>query len=92
MSDVGVEIDGESIHVARAHDQGVIAHEVLQEVNLAVVGPISRIGADHFSFLPDGLKIVFRDRATMAFLTERQSADDVIFRMRGGDLRTSDLW
>ena len=38
------------------HDQGMVADEVLEVVDLAVVRPVGGVGADDLGVLPGGLK------------------------------------
>ena len=55
--------------MAGAHDQRVVAHEVLQVMDLPVVGAVGGIGRDDLGFLPGGLEVVLRDAAAVADTT-----------------------
>ena len=71
--------------MAGAHDERVIAHEVLQIVNLAVVGTVGRVGADDLGFLPGALEVILGDGAAVAEGAEGKGAVDVVFGVRGRD-------
>ena len=71
--------------MAGAHDERMVAHQVLQVVNLAVVGAVGRVGADDLGLLPGALEIILGDGAAVAEGAEGKGAVDMVLGVRGGD-------
>ena len=85
VDDVGIEVDDQAIALARAHDQRVVAHEVLQVMDLAVVGAVGRVVGDDLGVLPDALEVVFLHGAAVAFSPKCDGAADMVLRVRRGN-------
>src|SRR5687767_2454033 len=84
MRHLRLEVYRETVNVAGAHNQRMVAHEVLEIVNFAVVRAVCRVRAHDFSLLPVRLKIILRHAATMTLRSERERARHVVLRMRCG--------
>eukprot|EP01136_Pigoraptor_vietnamica_P032461 Opistho-1_new@94331 len=63
----------------------MIAGEHLDIVQLAVIGPVDRVGADHLGLRPVGVEIVLQHRAAMAQRPEGRRGGHAVVRVRGAD-------
>src|SRR5687768_18375209 len=82
MRHVRLEVHREAVDMAGAHDERVVADEILEIVDLAVVRAVGRIGAHDFGLLPVRLEVVLRHAATMTLRPERERAGNVVLRVR----------
>ena len=81
VRDVGVEVHREAVDMTGAHDEGMVAHQILQIVDLAVICAVGWVGADDLGLLPGALEIVLHDGATLALGAEGEGAVDMVFRV-----------